>query len=837
MRAGFPVPQAFCIPTGVYDRFLEANDLRGRIEETVAQWVDASSDVAQDTLATLRGAIVAGQLDPSLCAAVHAALDRLGHVPVAVRSSATSEDLPDYSFAGQYETILGVCGAPACFDAVKECWASLWTHRAVEYRQRHGFSHLDTKMAVVVQALVSADASGVVFTADPVSGSRDRIVIESCRGLGEALVSGKESPDTFVMSRDDLRVLEEHTASASGEGLHAASLDAETARRVAEMALQVEVLFGVPQDIEWCVRDCKVSLLQSRAITTAVARERSWEDRQVWTNANTGEVLPDVVTPFTWSFVRMLVDILFESLARGMGFSFEGHPVIGVVAGRIYFNCNTMTGMLNRFPGLRKLDLAKVLGGSQRGLRVPDEDVPQLRFSLLKVLVKTPIFIVRVMSRSHAKSTALIEEMRERAHELKRLALDARSEREAVALLDKTAEQMRGFVDGLSLAGSDMLWFTRLDKICRTWLDDATGEFANRLLAGVGNMESADAGLALWQLAVSAQASQGVRSALSVPDDWEAVRTRLSESPEGPAFLDQWDDFMAMHGHHTRGELELYNARWHETPDYILDAVRTYLSAQGEMDLVEARAQRIRERDALEARCRAELRNPLKRAWFGTALVRARRGCVARENIKSGAIQYWAALRSLALALGQSLAERGVIDACEDVFFLDVDEVRRVVEGESGLDVKQVVAARRSEYQVNLGLRPPSVVVGRWNVSMQADEEAAPAGDTLQGLAVCPGTVVGPARVILRADHHTHVLPGEILVAPFTDPGWTPYFLTAAGIVTDQGGILSHGSIVAREYGIPTVVNVGPATRVIRTGQMIRVDGTHGTVTILDAPG
>ena len=274
------------------------------------------------------------------------------------------------------------------------------------------------------------------------------------------------------------------------------------------------------------------------------------------------------------------------------------------------------------------------------------------------------------------------------------------------------------------------------------------------------------------------------------------------------------------------------NARWCERPDDVAETVRSYLRGMGEADPVARHAELARERRRLTGDCRARLRNPLKRVVFEFLLAKAQRGSVVRENVKSEAVRRLTLVRFMLLELADRLVGRGVLGERDDIFFLRFDEIEPVLSGRATFDVSATVAQRRAEYEKNLTITPPSVVVGDFDPDDFVPDPVDRGVRALKGVAASAGVVTGPARVILRAGTD-HVLPGEILVAPFTDPGWTPYFLNAAGIVMDMGGLLSHGSIIAREYGVPAVVNVGPATKIVKTGQMLRVDGDRGVVEIL----
>jgi pyruvate,water dikinase len=291
---------------------------------------------------------------------------------------------------------------------------------------------------------------------------------------------------------------------------------------------------------------------------------------------------------------------------------------------------------------------------------------------------------------------------------------------------------------------------------------------------------------------------------------------------------------MISHGQHSHSELEFYSPRWAERPDYILGLVQGYLHAIDRVNPVARQRQLAEAREQLTRQCRRRLKNPVKRWIFNWSLRQTQKWAYLRENSKSEAARLFAGFRRILLELGERLRQKGILAQREDIFFLEVREVEPVVQGRADFDVKQRIAQRRAEYEWNRAQTPPPVVVGRYDPQKHVAFSIDTGLKMLQGIAVSPGVATGKARVITRPGNGQHVEPGEILVAPITNPGWTPYLLPAAGVVTDMGGVLSHGAIIAREYGLPAVVNVGPASRIIQTGQTIRVDGDRGTVTILD---
>lgn len=859
IRAGLPVPPGFCLVRDAWREHLHSHGLRARIEAALRDLDGADPDRRSAVLHDLREAITSAPIPDEPRAAVRWGYERLAGgktaAGVAVRSSATVEDCPDHSFAGQHDTFLSVRTLPDCLDAIRRCWASVWTERAFEYRTRCGIDHVDIDMAVIVQEMTAADVSGVVFTADPISGQRERIVIEGSFGLGEAIVSGKVSPDRIVISRPGLVIRERVTGTKSLEivpdpaggvrerGLPAARrralcLEDDSARRLGGLAVEAERAFGFPLDIEWALRDGEPYLLQARPITI-VPEETPPEDRQVWTNANAGEVLPDVATPMTWSFVEPLATRLLALSFARLGMRPEGHVLIGLQAGRAYFNLNSMIAFTRRVPGMKGKSIAELFGGTQDAeaalgkISFSEEDIPDVGFSIRKALLGLPGMVHQFLFLSRERAGRALSRARRMSAELEAWDLQTASDEELAGRVKTALDDLRTTREVYELIGVAVGYETGLYDLCRRWLGDSGNAYASRLLAGLGNNENADAGLDLWKLAAAAHESPVVEEAIIRGTGISEVRRVIGGAPEGDAFLAAWDAFVRDHGHHCRGELELMNPRWSEEPDRILDQVRSYLDAIGREDFL-ARYERVsRERAAAAARCRRRLRNPLKRLVFDFLLWKAQRYSPLRENLKSRIVRWLAAMRRVLLELGARMARRGLLRDREDIFFLRIDELGPILRRAGDLDASEMVQRRRAEYTRNLSMRPPAIIVGRFDPDRHVPETVDGSARTLRGVAVNPGVVTGRARVILRAGTD-RVLPSEILVAPFTDPGWTPYFLNAAAIVMDLGGLLSHGSIIAREYGIPAVANVGPATEVIRTGQSLRVDGARGVVEILD---
>lgn len=875
LRGGLAVPDGFVVEARWYRLHLEACGAG----EPIRALQGAAADLARP-----RGGTAGRSTSPSAVAVLAAILDdvrsRIEKAPLSdevrealatldgarqpvrwcFRSSATDEDGATRSMAGLHDSVLGCTGGVACEAALKRCWSSLWSPRAWVQRGAKAPGG-EPAMAVVIQPLLDADVSGVVFTADPLGGGEDEIVLEVVYGLGEALVSGKVSPDTWCLGRPRLDVrkhlvgdksvrvaLEESADGSSRSVLRPVAqamatrpaIDLPVARQVARAALLAEELVGCPVDVEWAMAGGRLHLLQARPITTLGGARRT--PRPVWTRANVGEVMPDVVTPLSWELVQRAITRLFNDNLRRAGLDFGPLPPVGRVGGRVYFDLALISAMVHSVPFCSRFDLTLALGGHQDHL--PAEELRRLmqrrvpvKLHPWRALVRLPLTLLWLLARTPGRQQAFLGRVRdetdERVRALGQDTITGTDElwRRVSAVVDRLVEFCEEFI----AAGSGAAWHFVLQVVCRRWLGDRDGSLANRLLAGTGQLESAEAGYDLQRLAAEAARHGEVATILADGLAWDETRPRLAGLAAGRAFLERWDDFMFCHGHHARGEVELINPRWSEQPDVVLGWVRSWLRGPREDPASTVRASR----DALLAECRSRLRNPLKRWVLEACRRRAASGIALREALKSQAVRNLAVARGLLLALGDRLVGRGLLEGRGDVFFCLAQELEMLSceaspPGEvDALAIRQRVQERRAEYEACQRLDPPDVVIGDLGEGPPLEEPAPGSPGELQGTAVSPGIVEGPARVLVEGMEGP-VWPGEILVLPHADPGWAPIFLQAAGIVLDLGGMLSHGCIIAREYGIPAVANVRTATRSIRTGMRLRVDGNAGRVYVLD---
>jgi hypothetical protein len=515
---GLHVPSGFCVTAAAYTEHLGSGQIMPKLEAALDKLKEAGHESKRDILSGIRRAIVKVPAANRLREEIARRYDALGSGRLAVRSSATAEDLPGHSFAGLHDTYLGIGSIEECMEAVKKCWASLWTRRAYEYRQKNSFDHVKVNMAVIVQSLIPADASGVLFTADPRIGPSGNIVIEACFGLGQTLVSGRLTPDRFVVHRKTLRLLFstvsekkiECVLDSSGtvkeqevpsERSISESLDNKQIKRLAKLARKVEAEFGCPRDIEWAVSQNKVYLLQSRPIT-GLTQERSWEDRQIWSNNPAKEVMPDVVTPIMFSMLLETIgEEFFDPIFRMLCCDRGDHPLYSLIAGRIYFNANIWGAVFRQVPGDWGLDLMEMAGGHkgiqemvERLQTAPDRDLPDIKFSLLRFILKMPLTIIGLLLNTPKKGRRIISWISAENEKWSDLNVSNLSAEQITTSFQQLRTDLRRLLSHMLYLFSILSAFPLLHLVCAKWLAD-DGSCANRLLAGVGDMDDAVAGL------------------------------------------------------------------------------------------------------------------------------------------------------------------------------------------------------------------------------------------------------------------------------------------------------------------------------------------------------
>ena len=774
IAAGLPVPGGFCVTADAYRAAVAP------LGERMAGLLAAGQHER------LRALVAGAPLPEGLAERVRSAVAALA-CPVAVRSSATAEDLPDASFAGQQETVLGVVGGDAVLEAIRRCWASLWTDRAIAYRAEQGFSHEEVSLAVVVQRMIAADAAGVAFTADPVTGRRDRIVIESSWGLGESVVSGAVTPDAFTVPRSAPlpvagRVARRRITRRAGDkrtridltGAGTAvvrdvpqaqrrrlSLRDEEVRALARLARRVERHYGRPMDIEWAVRGSRPWLLQARPITTAVAPGAPERPGRLSRFIRT-DIIEHFPAPYPLDLA--VVDFTIRCLERTMA-----------VAGIRLRNAGDLVTM-------------------------DDDGVARMAYPAVSLL-GVPLGLLRVAGTRWRDPRSWEAGPGARARALTRRLASLPSSITNAALADALGEAMAQGEVFLTARFTGYLGFhllrgQRLDLLLRL---ARTGLTQFDLL---GDLDYATVVIdrRLRELAARAP-DEALRLLDREPIDVGAVR---AASPE---WWREVEAFLAVYGARTTRMYQPFSSTaWREDPS-------TFLTTLAMMRSRPEPVSRRTHEDVVAAVC-ARLPG-LLRGSFRRLVADYRHGHVMREVSVIEFEELGAVVRRLALEAGRRMAEAGLITEPEQVRCLTLDELLGWLRtGAVDVDVERRVRARPRAQAA-------------WNEGRQV--ESAP-GDGLVGTAASPGAATGPARVVAGPADFKRLREGDILVCRATDPAWTPLFALAAGVVAETGGRLSHAAIVAREYGIPAVLGVPGATVRIADGARISVDGTAGRV-------
>jgi len=858
-RAGFPVPKGFLVTTQAYAAYVAANTLGEWVATTAA---GASSDPTSLEAASqaIRARFAVELLPRDIAAILCAAYETLGRPPVAVRSSATAEDLPDLSFAGQQDTYLNIIGDDALLRAVVACWGSLWTARAIGYRARNDISQHGLALGVVVQEMVQSEASGVLFTANPLTGLRIEAVIDATLGLGEALVSGQVEPDQYLVDTVERRVLRKSLgakslsirSNASGGTLQVAedasqrqALPDEHILALADMGCRVAELYGAPQDIEWAWTEGRLSLLQSRAITSLypLPEDVPSDPLQVLLSFGAVQGMLDPMTPLGRDVLQGIVVPVAPHF--GVHVTHETQRVLVEAGERLFINFTTFTR--NRV-GRKVLQAAlpSVEPGGGQTLEAlwadPQSGQPgPVRLRTVVQLVRGFLPIVAQVLRNWANPQA--------AHStLQRIDAAVMSDFAAHSAAAKTLAECLALFDTadkyfprsilphfLPAVISGIAAFQVLTRMT-TDVPDST-RIVMELTRGLPHNVTTEMDMVLWATAQGIRADPASKAyfasvdAETLANDWLAQRLP-------PVAQTLVEDFLNRYGMRGLAEIDLGRARWREDPTSVFQVLQSYLTVTDPAqapDVVYARGAAAAEASAeqLIATVRQKRGGWLRARLVRFVISRMRALMGLRESPKFFAIRLMGMIRQALLRSGAGLAADGVLARPDDVFFLRQAELDALAMGEKR-DWQALVAERRRVYAREMRRRQvPRLLLSDGRAFFQGLGADSGAAD-LVGSPVSPGIVEGAVHVVLNP-HGAQLAPGEILVCPGTDPAWTPLFLAAGGLVMEVGGMMTHGAVVAREYGIPAVVGVHQATTRLQTGQRIRVNGSTGQIEVLGA--
>ncbi|MEU1513318.1 rifamycin-inactivating phosphotransferase [Streptomyces sp. NPDC005811] len=830
---GIRVPAGFCVTTDAFRKVMaDAPALDGQLEQ-LSRVAPDDRDALGTLSAEIRRTIEGTILPDDLVAAITRALAGLGEDSAyAVRSSATAEDLPTASFAGQQDTYLNVVGRTAILQHISRCWASLFTERAVTYRRRSGIDDRTVHMAVVVQQMVVPDASGILFTADPVTGNRKVATVDAGFGLGEALVSGLVNPDVFkvrdgeVVARAIAAKQRAVRAVATG-GTQDVAIDPRQQEqpaltdtqvvRLVELGRRIEAHFGRPQDIEWCLADDEFQIVQSRPITTLFpVPESDDQDHHVYVSVGHQQMMTDAMKPLGLSMWQLTAMVpmpeaggrLFVDVTRRLASPASRAALLDLMGRGDPLVRDALETVLDRDDFVPTASDATPGGPPARSASVPVE--------------ADPAIVPELIERSRASVAAL---QRDVAAKSGPALFDF--------LLDAFEEHKRILGDPLNfqaiMAGMDATWW--LNDHLQEWLGEKNA--ADTLtLSAPGNITS-EMGLELLDVADAIRPHPEVVAFLEGVED-EAFLDELPKLAGGAEARDAIETYLGRYGMRCVAEIDITRPRWSERPTtlvpVILDNIRTFEPGAAQRRFEEGRHKALEKEQDVLARLRALPDGEAKADDTKRMIDQVRAFIGYREYPKYGIVSRYFVYKQALLKEAERLVQDRVLAEKEDIFYLTFQELRDTVRTNQ-VD-EQLVQRRRDAFRSYESLTPPRVLTSDGEALSGAYRRDDVPDGALIGLPVSAGTVEGRARVILDMTQ-ADLEAGDILVTTYTDPSWSPLFVAAAGLVTEVGGLMTHGAVIAREYGLPAVVGVERATRLISDGQRIRVHGTDGYIEIL----
>ncbi|MNW35636.1 Phosphoenolpyruvate synthase [compost metagenome] len=841
---GIQVPEGFCVTTLGYTLAIERNATLQALLKQLALLTVADQERISDISRKIRHTIMEAEVPYDVVQAVahHLSLLGDGHA-YAVRSSATAEDLPHASFAGQHDTYLNVIGQESILEHISKCWASLFTDRAIIYRMQNGFDHSQVYLSVIVQRMVFPQASGIMFTADPITSNRKLLSIDASFGLGEALVSGLVSADGYKVQ--DEKVVDKRIASKKlaiygrKEGgtqtlqLDAAQQQAQTLTeeeivRLARIGRQIEAYFGSPQDIEWCLADNEFYIVQSRPITTLypipVVDD---QDNHVYVSVGHQQMMTDPMTPLGLSFFllitpapmrtaggRLFVDIASrlntsagrEGLLNALGSDplIKGALMTIIERDFIPLLPNEPTALTNQAANQTK----SIPSVNNIDMQVPFENNPSIVTDLIQ---RSQASIEELQQHILGKSgVEVCDFILEDVQQLKKILFDPQSTAVFMAAMNAT---------------------TWINEKMNEWLGEKNA--ADTLSQSVPHNITSEMGLALLDVADVIRPYPEVIEYLQHTKD-DNFLDELLKFNGGKETQSAILDYLGKYGMRCTGEIDITRARWSEKPitlvPMILGNIKNFEPNEGTRKFEQGRQEALDKEQELIDRLK-QLPDGDQKAKETKRMINLIRNFIGyREYPKYGIVSRYFVYKQALLKEAERLVQAGVIHEAADIYYLSFEELHEVMRTHE-LDY-QIISQHKDDYKLYEKLTPPRVLTSDGEIVVGKYQREHLPADAIAGLAVSSGVIEGRARVILHMED-AELEDGDILVTSFTDPGWTPLFVSIKGLVTEVGGLMTHGAVIAREYGLPAVVGVENATRLIKDGQRIRVHGTEGYIELL----
>ncbi|MFD1774080.1 phosphoenolpyruvate synthase [Paenibacillus rhizophilus] len=832
---GIQVPEGFCVTTVGYQKAIEQNETYHVLLDRLTMLKVEDRDQIGEISRKIRQIITEVEIPSDVVKAVAHYLSQFGEEHAyAVRSSATAEDLPHASFAGQQDTYLNIIGKDAILQHISKCWASLFTERAVIYRMQNGFDHRQVYLSVIVQRMVFPQASGILFTADPITSNRKLLSIDASFGLGEALVSGLVSADCYKVREEEIvekRIATKklaiygrkeggtETKQIDPDQQMSQTLTEQQILQLAHIGRQIEAYFGCPQDIEWCLAHDTFYIVQSRPITTLYPiPEANDQENHVYLSVAHQQMMTDPIKPLGLSF-HLLITPAPMRKAGGRLFVDITQMLASPDSREILLNTTgqhdplikgaLMTIIERDFIKLLPNDqTAPILGRSKTDMLAQFENDPTIVSDLIK---RSQTSIEELKQNIQAKSGSdLFDFILEDIQQLKKILFDPQSSAVFMAAINATS------------------W---INENMNEWLGEKNA--ADTLSQSVPGNITSEMGLALLDVADVIRPYPEVIDYLQhVKDD--NFLDELLKFKGGQETQDAIHAYLDKYGMRCTGEIDITRTRWSEKPitlvPLILNNIKSFEPHASNRKFEQGRQEALKKEQELLDRLK-QLPDGEQKAKETKRMIDLIRNFIGyREYPKYGIVSRYFVYKQALLKEAEQLVQAGVIHDKEDMYYLTFEELHEVVRTNKLDD--QFINKRKEDYKFSEKLTPPRVITSDGEIiAGEYKRENLPA-NAIVGLPVSSGVIEGRARVILNMEN-ADLEDGDILVTSFTDPGWTPLFVSIKGLVTEVGGLMTHGAVIAREYGLPAVVGVENATRLIKDGQRIRVHGTEGYIEIL----
>ncbi|TCJ82285.1 UNVERIFIED_ORG: phosphoenolpyruvate synthase [Bacillus cereus] len=835
---GIQVPEGFCVTTVGYEKAMEQNEELQTLLQQLTKLIKEERAQIGEVSKKIREVIMAVEIPTDVVEAVAHYLSRFGNEHAyAVRSSATAEDLPYASFAGQQDTYLNIIGKEAILQHVRKCWASLFTERAVMYRMQNDFEHNQVSICVVVQKMVFPEASGILFTADPVTSNRKVLSVDASFGLGEALVSGLVSADNYKVKEGEItetmvatKKLAIYAVKEGGTETKQIdpaqqklqTLSEQQILQLAQIGRQIEAYFGCPQDIEWGLAHDTFYIVQSRPITTLypIPEENDGENH-VYISVGHQQMMTDAMKPLGLSFFLLTTNApmrkaggrLFVDATQRLASPASRDYLINTLGKSDPLIRDALTTVVERD------DFITLLPDDEKG-KSAGKSVPPA--SSQSEVENDPAIVTNLIKNSEAS----IEELKRN--------MQMKSGVNVLDFIVEDIQQLKKVLfnpQSIAVIMAGMNASTWINEKMEQWLGEKNA--ADTLSQSVQNNITSEMGLALMDVADVIRPYPEVIAYLQHVED-DSFLNELVQFKGGEKARDAISAFLNKYGMRCSGEIDITKTRWIEKPTtiipMILNHIRDFEAGASKQKFEEGLQEALKKEEELVNRLQ-HLPDGKQKVEETKQMIRNIRNCIGyREYPKYGMINRYFIYKQALLKEAEQLVQSGVIREVDDIYYLTFEELHEVVRTNK-LDY-ELIHKQKNEYKLYEKLTPPRIMTSDGEIiTGKYKRENIPA-DAIVGLPVSSGVIEGRARVILNMEE-ANLEEGDILVTAFTDPGWTPLFVSIKGLITEVGGLMTHGAVIAREYGLPAVVGVENATRLIKDGQRIRVHGTEGYIEVL----